>query len=102
MFKITDCNKDLEELVEEALQRDEPTLFVVSNVRDVVNAAMAVALKRNLPYYYVPFATIKDFNELERVEGVVVVEVGADLGAYTDLFSLPHKKPILVVAEKQV
>jgi len=101
MFKVSDCNKNLEELVEEALQRGESTLFVVSNVRDVVDAAMAVALKRNIPYYYVPFAAVKEGGELERVEGVVVVDLGADLGTYTDLFSLPHKKPILVVAEKR-
>ena len=102
MFKITDCNKNLEELVEEALQRDGPTLFVVSNVRDVVSAAMAVALGKDLPYYYVPFATIRDFSELERVEGVVVVDLGADLLLHSTLQELSAlRKPILVVAEKR-
>lgn len=100
-LKVVGCSGDLEGLVEEALRRDSPTLFVVGRPKDVVDAAMAVALRSNTPYYYIPLATVEDPRELEDIDGIVVLDAASTPHSSLQKF-FTLRKPILIITKKEV
>lgn len=90
--------ENLKDLVAEALREKHPTLFVTSEPRDIINDILTVARETGTPYRYVPFATIKNPQELEEIDDVVVVDASrVPYSSYSDLFSL--EGTILIVAD---